>query len=100
MATRGFSSRARGAAGEFGELAPQLARLLETSGHVAHERGDALDRAVGALERHDGEFERKPRAVLAHAGHREQVAVAVTAAAGCHERPIDGKSKRLNSSTV
>src|ERR1043165_7123975 len=83
-----LSCARRGTAQAFGELASQLARLLEPGGDVAHERGDPVDPAVGALQRDEGELEREPRAVLAHAGDREQIAVAVAAAAGCHERPI------------
>src|ERR1043165_6723973 len=83
-----LSCARRGTARAFGELASQLARLLEPGGDVAHERGDPVDPAVGAVERDDGELEREPRAALAHAGGCAQIALAVAAADGCDDRPI------------
>ena len=67
-----------------GEFAAEGSHLLEAFGHVAHDGGHAFHLAGFVAERHDGEFERDPAAVLAQAGDGQQVAGAVAALAGFH----------------
>ncbi|WP_349362357.1 inorganic phosphate transporter [Roseomonas sp. E05] len=59
------------------KLPPQRAQLLEAAAHIAQHRDHALYPPVLAGNRHDGELQRDAAAILAQAGHGEQVPLAL-----------------------
>src|SRR4051794_20656119 len=67
------------------QLLLQASDFLEAAGHVPHDGSQATHCSSPILERHDGELQRDPLAVLADARHRQQIAFAVMALAGCYD---------------
>jgi hypothetical protein len=80
----GSGARGRGCVRQ---LLLQASDFLEAAGHVTHDGGEAVHLPLLILERHNGELQRDPLAVLADTRHRQEVARAVMALTGCYDVP-------------